>query len=182
MGSANLAAPVSFVYGRMGVMVFRMNAWLLRAVVLGALVVALRAGLGFAMVDWPTHGALMRLLCLIVLVAVIVAWGVLDGRRDRIASGDAERGADLTMLWLKAAVVGGVGSGLASWILDFVPRFDLGDNGLLFEVTAGAAFIILLIFVPALVGVGIGRMLAERQNGKGRSTPPSLYSAAGSAI
>ncbi|MBF6463866.1 B-4DMT family transporter [Nocardia beijingensis] len=163
-------------------MVFRMNAWLLRAVVLGALVVALRAGLGFAMVYWPTHGALMRILCLVVLVAAIVSWGVLDGRRDRIASGDAERGADLTMMWLKAAVVGGVGSGLVAWVLDFVPGFDLGDNGLLFEVTAGAAFIILLIFVPALIGVGVGRMLAERQNGKGRSTPPSTFSAAGSAI
>ncbi|MGK8523085.1 B-4DMT family transporter [Nocardia asteroides] len=159
-----------------------MNAWLLRAVVLGALVVALRAVLGFAMVYWPTHGALMRILCLFVLVAAIVSWGVLDGRRDRIASGDSERGADLTMLWLKAAVVGGVGSGLASWLLDFVPRFELGDNGLLFEVTAGASFIVLLIFVPALIGVGIGRMLVDRRNGKGRSTSPSMYSVAGSAI
>lgn len=163
-------------------MVFRMNAWWLRAVVLGALVVALRAVLGFAMVYWPTHGALMRILCLIVLVAAIVSWGVLDGRNDRAASGDAERGADLTMMWLKAAVAAGIGSGLVTWILDFVPRFDLGDNGLLFEVTAGASFIILLIFVPALIGVGIGRMLVERRNGKKRSTPPSMYSAAGIAI
>ncbi|MBF6297395.1 B-4DMT family transporter [Nocardia amamiensis] len=163
-------------------MVFRMNSWLLRAVVLGALVVAMRAVLGFAMVYWPTHGALMRILCLIVLLAAIVAWGVLDGRRDRATTPDPERGADLTLLWLKAAVAGGVGSGLVAWVLDWLPRFDLGDNGLLFEVTAGASFIILLIFVPALIGVGIGRMLAERQGGKGRSTPPSMYSAAGSAV
>ncbi|WP_039799002.1 B-4DMT family transporter [Nocardia araoensis] len=159
-----------------------MTSWLLRAVVLGALVVALRSLLGFAMVYWPTHGAVMRILCLVVLIAAIVSWGVLDGRRDRAASGDPERGADLTMMWLKAAVLGGVGSGLAAWILDFVPRFDLGDNGLLFEVTAGASFIILLIFVPALIGVGIGRMLADRQNNSGRSKPPSLYSAAGSVV
>ncbi|MGQ4615097.1 B-4DMT family transporter [Nocardia sp. R7R-8] len=159
-----------------------MTSWLLRAVVLGALVVALRSLLGFAMVYWPTHGAAMRMLCLVVLIAAIVSWGVLDGRRDRAASADPERGADLTMMWLKAAVLGGVGSGLAAWILDFFPRFDLGDNGLLFEVTAGASFIILLIFVPALIGVGIGRMSADRQNGKGRSKPPSLYSAAGSVV
>ncbi|MGQ4597815.1 B-4DMT family transporter [Nocardia sp. R6R-6] len=159
-----------------------MSAWCLRAVVLSALVVALRALLGFAMVYWPTHGALMRSGCLLVLVVAIAAWGVLDGRRDRVAGGDAERGADLTMMWLKAAVAGGVGSGLVAWILDFVPHFDLGDNGLLFEVTAGASFIILLIFVPALIGVGIGRMRAERHNGKGRPTPPSLHSAAGSVI
>ncbi|WP_454196776.1 B-4DMT family transporter [Nocardia sp. Marseille-Q1738] len=159
-----------------------MNAWVLRAVVLGALVVAMRVALGLAMAYWPTHGALMRILCLIVLVAAIVAWGVLDGRKDRVTSPDPERGADLTLLWLKAAVAGGVGSGLVAWVLDLLPRFDLGDNGLLFEVTAGASFIILLIFVPALIGVGIGRMLAERQGGKGRSAPPSMYSAAGTAV
>ncbi|WP_431971704.1 B-4DMT family transporter [Nocardia sp. bgisy134] len=146
-----------------------MNAWVVRAVLLGALVVALRTVLGFAMVQWPTQGAWMRMLCLLALLVVIVGWGVLDGRRDRVKHPDPERGSDLTILWLKAAVAGGLGSGAVSWALDFLPRFDLGDNGLLFELTAGASFIVLLIFIPGLIGVGIGRMLAGRRDGN--STP-----------
>ncbi|MGV9818257.1 B-4DMT family transporter [Nocardia xishanensis] len=148
-----------------------MNAWVVRAVLLGALVVALRTVLGFAMVQWPTQGSWMRMLCLLALLIVIVGWGVLDGRRDRRAHPDPERGSDLTILWLKAAVAGGLGSGAVSWALDFLPRFDLGDNDLLFELTAGASFIVLLIFIPGLIGVGIGRMLAGRRGGNGR---PSL--------
>ncbi|MFE7742366.1 B-4DMT family transporter [Nocardia sp. NPDC057455] len=143
-----------------------MNAWVLRAIVLGALVVLLRAVLGFAMVYWPTHGAWMRVLALIVLVAANLYWGFLDGRKDRTAQPDPERGTDLTLRWLKAAVVAGVGSGLVAWLLDWLPNFDLGDNGLLFELTAAAAFIVLLIFIFALIGIGIGRALADRAAAK----------------
>ncbi|WP_067845764.1 B-4DMT family transporter [Nocardia lijiangensis] len=153
-----------------------MIAWVVRAVLLGALVVALRTVLGFAMVQWPTQGSWMRMLGLLVLVVVIVAWGVLDGRKDRAAHPDPERGSDLTIRWLKAGVAGGLGSGAVSWALDFLPRFDLGDNGLLFELTAGASFIVLLIFIPGLIGVGIGRMLAGRRGGN--STPSLTEGAA----
>ncbi|MGX1806980.1 B-4DMT family transporter [Nocardia sp. NPDC055321] len=141
-----------------------MNAWVLRAVALGALTVVLRTVLGLAMINWPTNGAWMRMLCLIVLLAAVVGWGVLDGRADRRANPDPERGTDLTMRWLKAGVVGGIGAGVVAWILDFVPKFDLGDNGLLFEVSSGASFIILLIFIPGVIGVTIGRYLAGRES------------------
>ncbi|WP_246003148.1 B-4DMT family transporter [Nocardia tenerifensis] len=143
-----------------------MNAWVLRGVALGALVVVLRAVLGFAMVNWPTHGVWMRMFCLILLVGAVLCWGLLDGRSDRTAEPDPERGTDLTLRWLKAAVVAGLGSGLVSWIIDWLPKFDLGDNGILFELTASAAFIVLLVFVPALIGVGLGRILADRTRGK----------------
>ncbi len=144
-----------------------MNAWLLRAVVLGALTVVLRTLLGFGMIYWPTQGGWMRVLCLIVLIGSGVAWGLADGRGDRRVNPDPERGgADLTMRWLKAAVAGGLGAGIVAWILNFVPTFDLGDNGLLFEVTAGAAFIVLLIFIPSMVGVAVGRYLMTREANK----------------
>jgi hypothetical protein len=151
-----------------------MNAWVLRATVLGALVVVLRAVLGFAMVYWPTHGGWMRILCLVVLIAAVAFWGVLDGRKDRVTHPDPERGSDLTIRWLKAAVAGGLGSGLVAWIVDYLPHFDLGDNGLLFELTASASFIVLLIFVPSLIGVAIGRMPAGRQANKQSAPPESL--------
>ncbi|WP_245401546.1 B-4DMT family transporter [Nocardia albiluteola] len=153
-----------------------MNAWVLRAVVLGALTVVLRTVLGFGMIYWPTQGSWMRLLCLIVLVATGVVWGLADGRGDRRANPDPERGGvDLTMRWLKAAIAGGLGSAVAAWLLDFVPKFDLGDNGLGFEITAGAAFILLMIFVPAMIGVAAGRFLVTRENTKAaaRTQPPA---------
>ena len=157
-----------------------MNSWVLRAVVLGALTVVLRTLLGFGMIYWPTNGSWMRILCLVVLVVAGVAWGLLDGRGDRQANPDPERGgADLTMRWLKAGVAGGLGSGLVSWILEFLPKFDLGDNGLLFELTAGAAFIVLMIFIPAMIGVGIGRFLVSREQRKDEaSAPPAAPSPA----
>lgn len=141
-----------------------MNAWVLRAVALGALTVGLRALLGVAMVYWPTNGSWMRPLGLLVLVAAVVAWGVLDGRAD------ADGQQDLTMRWLKAGLAGGIGAGVAAWILDFVPGFDLGDNGLLFEISSGASFIILMIFIPGVLGVALGRYLVRRQDNGGTAT------------
>ncbi|WP_328403125.1 B-4DMT family transporter [Nocardia sp. NBC_00403] len=139
-----------------------MNAWVVRAIALGALVVFLRTVLGFAMVNWPTWGVLMRLFCLIVPVATVLYWGVLDGRMGRSAQPDPERGTDPALVWLEAAAAAGLGSGLGAWMLDRLPKFDLGDNGLLFELTAAASFIVLLIFIPALIGVGAGRALSAR--------------------
>lgn len=147
-----------------------MNAWVLRAVALGALVVGLRTVLGLAMVNWPTNGSWMRIFCLIVLLAAVIGWGVLDGRADRKANPEPEDGADLTMRWLKAGLVAGLGSGLAAWILDFLPKFDLGDNGLLFEISSGASFIILMVFVPGVLGVALGRYLVGRESKKNSGT------------
>ncbi|MFI6866408.1 B-4DMT family transporter [Nocardia sp. NPDC050406] len=145
-----------------------MNAWVLRAVGLGALTVVLRTVLGFAMVDWPTQGSWMRPLGLLVLVAAVVAWGVLDGRADERSGANA----DLTMRWLKAGLAGGIGAGAVAWILDFLPKFDLGDNGFLFEITAGASFIVLLIFIPGVIGVTVGRFLVRREaKGKDNAAP-----------
>ncbi|NNH71587.1 B-4DMT family transporter [Nocardia uniformis] len=135
-----------------------MNAWVLRAVGLGALTVGLRALLGVAMVQWPTNGSWMRPLGLLVLIAAVLAWGVLDGRADA----DGQR--DLTMRWLKAGLAGGIGAGAVAWILDYLPGFDLGDNGLLFEITSGASFIILVIFIPGVLGVALGRYLVRRRD------------------
>ncbi|WP_280272888.1 B-4DMT family transporter [Nocardia wallacei] len=150
-----------------------MNAWVLRAVALGVLTVVLRTVLGFGMIYWPTHGSWMRILCLIVLIAIVVAWGLLDGRGDRRANPDPDRGgADLTMRWLKAGIAGGLGGGVVAWVLDYLPKFDLGDNGLGFEITAGASFIILLIFVPGMVGVALGRFLVGRETKKAEPAPP----------
>lgn len=151
-------------------MVIGMTAWLLRALALGGLAVVLRVLLGFAMGFAATYGLWLRLLCLVVLIGAAVAWGLHDGRADRRVNPNPERGADLTIRWLQAAVVGGIACGLVSWALDFLPTVDLGDAGLLFEATAASAFIVLLIFVPALVGVAAGRTLARREQSRTAGT------------
>ncbi|GAA5054022.1 B-4DMT family transporter [Nocardia callitridis] len=145
---------------------------MVRATLLGALVVLLRVALGFGMMYWPTQGGLMRIGCLVVLLVAIVAWGFYDGHHDRVHNPEPESGTDLTLRWLKAGVLAGLGSGLVAWVLDYIPRVDLGENGVLFELTAGASFIVLLVFIPALIGVGIGRVVADRGNNKETASAP----------
>ena len=160
-------------------MVIGMTAWLLRALALGGLAVVLRVLLGFAMGYIPTHGVWLRLLCLVVLIGAAVAWGLRDGRADRHQHPNPEHGTDLTIRWLQTAVVAGVGCALVSWLLDFLPKFDLGDGGLLFEATAASAFIVLLLFVPGLIGVAVGRRLGTRDNERvAGGVPPALGSPA----
>lgn len=131
-----------------------MTAWVLRATVLGGLVVALRVMLGFAMGSAPTWGTLWRAVCLIAIVALALAWGMRDARADT--------SADLTVRWLCVGLVAGLGSGAVCWILDQAPGIELGDSGLLFELSSAASFIALLIFLPALAGVGYGRARTRR--------------------
>ncbi|WP_336084055.1 B-4DMT family transporter [Nocardia sp. SSK8] len=133
-----------------------MTAWVLRAISLGALVVALRVLLGFAMATLPTYGLVWRAACLIVLVGTAVAWGLRDGRVG---------GADLTVRWLAAGFGAGLSSSAVCWVLDQIPRVELGDSGALFEMTSAASFIMLLIFLPAMGGVAfaLGRSRRSRE-------------------
>ena len=130
-----------------------MSAWVLRAVGLGALVVALRVLLGFAMAVLPTYGMVWRAACLIVIVAVAVLWGVRDARSGA---------DDLTVRWLAVGLVAGLGSSAVCWVLDQIPRIELGDAGALFELTSAASFIMLLVFLPSMAGVAFGRARARR--------------------
>lgn len=150
-----------------------MNAWVVRGVALAVMHVVVRALLGFAVAQWPLQGGWLRWLGFAVVVLVAAAWGVVDGRADRRAYPDPDRGADLTILWLKAAVVGGLLAGVAAWLVDLVPGFDLGDNKLFFELTSGAAFTVLLIFVSGMLGIVIGRVLANRAIAKAPDVPGS---------
>lgn len=148
-----------------------MTSWVLRATILGASVVALRVLLGFAMASWPTYGTIWRAGCLIVIVAVVVAWGARDARRSAAS-------ADLTVRWLVTGVVAGIGSGAVCWVLDQVPGIELGDGGALYELTSGASFITLLVFLPAMVGIAIGRAQSRRASKSvTRTTEPELAAA-----
>ncbi len=74
------------------------------------------------------------------------------------------------MVWLKAAAVAGLLAGLLSWIIDFFVDFSLGQNGLIFELTSGAAFTILTIFIVASIAVFVGRLIVNREAKKKLAT------------
>lgn len=85
-----------------------------------------------------------------VLVAVAVGWGVADGwlRRDGAASG-----------WIVAALVTGPVAGLLGVIVRAGFIDATGMAAVWPAVTGGAAFTALLVLLPAVAGIGAGRML-----------------------
>jgi hypothetical protein len=139
-----------------------MNGWMVRAVALGGLVVVARLLLGYAMLARPTNSGWLRPVLFAVVLLTAVLWGLVDGRRDRARSSSSDPGVDSTRAWLVSSVAAGVGSGVASWLLDFVPTVHMGDNPLFFELTSGAAFIVLILFLPGTLGVTLGRWGGER--------------------
>ncbi|XGU20169.1 B-4DMT family transporter [Rhodococcus sp. 3Y1] len=118
-----------------------------------------------------TSGSTLRWLSLLIVIVFAAIWGGIDGIRDRRNFPEPEDGADLTMLWLKAALVGGFVAGAASWALSLVPSLELTQQGLFFEVTSGAAFTILLIFVPAMIAITVGRFFVSREQRKNGTAP-----------
>ena len=143
--------------------------------------VVTRVVLGLAVTQWPLHGSSLRWVSLAFVVLVALLWGGLDGIRDARTAVDEESGADLTMMWLKAAAVAGVLAGAVSWLIGATTGIALGDNTLFFELTSGAAFTILLVFLPAILAVTVGRFLVRREARKSGATAAPVAAGATAA-
>lgn len=150
-----------------------MTGWVVRGVGMALVHVVARVVLALAVAAAPTSGSMLQILTLIAVILVALVWGGLDG----IASG--RRGehddTDHTMVWLKASLIAGVGAGFLSWLFTAIANIAVSANTLVFEVTAGAAFTVLLVFVPAVIAVTIGRWWARRGTDDGprrRSADP----------
>ncbi|EUA90720.1 putative cONSERVED TRANSMEMBRANE PROTEIN [Mycobacterium ulcerans str. Harvey] len=100
------------------------------------------------------------MLLLLYVIAVIV-WGTLDGRADAKANPDPDRRADLAMTWLVAGLVAGILSGAVAWIIALFYK-GIYVGGLINEVTTFAAFTALIIFLPGISGVAVGRWRVDR--------------------
>jgi hypothetical protein len=137
-------------------------AWVVRGSILAAVVVAVRVVLGFWVLQWPEHSLYPRIVGYLIVLVAAALWGRCDGARDRRAHPDPDDGADLTIRWLEAGALGAIVSGAVSWILGRIPRVQVGGQSLLFELTSGASFILLSIFLAALVGVALGRRRVDR--------------------
>jgi hypothetical protein len=131
-----------------------MQPWLVRGCAMAVVYAAAETVLAAVQVDHPDGGSILDPIVLALLVGVSGLWAGVDGwlRKPR-------RG----MTWFYSALVGGVLAGLLSVIARaaFVDQTGLWALGP--ALTGDAAFIALLIMLPAGLGIAVG----------GRLQPPS---------
>jgi hypothetical protein len=139
-----------------------MRNWILRGLVFAAAMVVVRLIQGALINAWQTQAGLISIVLLLLFVIGVSVWGVLDGRADAKAQPDPDRRQDLAMTWLLAGLLAGVLSGAVAWL---IAEFYTGlyTGGLLNEVTTFAAFTALLVFLPGIIGVAVGRWRIDRQ-------------------
>jgi hypothetical protein len=138
-----------------------MSKWLVRGLVFAALMVVVRLVQGALINQFETKALMISVSLLAVFAVVVFVWGLVDGRADARATPDPDRREDLAMTWLVAGLIAGLVSGVVCWVISLVYK-ALYVGGLVNEVTTFAAFTALLVFLPAIVAVAIGRWLIDR--------------------
>ncbi|ACC40628.1 B-4DMT family transporter [Mycobacterium marinum] len=138
-----------------------MTNWMLRGLAFAAAMVVLRLFQGALINAWQTQAGLISLVLLLLYVIAVIVWGTLDGRADAKANPDPDRRADLAMTWLVAGLVAGILSGAVAWIIALFYK-GIYVGGLINEVTTFAAFTALIIFLPGISGVAVGRWRVDR--------------------
>jgi hypothetical protein len=139
-----------------------MRNWMVRGLVFAGLMVVLRLIQGAVINAWPTTAGLVSVVLLLLFIAGVATWGVLDGRADANANPDPDRREDLAMIWLLAGITAGILSGAVAWLISLLYT-GLYTGGPINELTTFAAFTALIIFVPAIIGAAIGRWRIDRQ-------------------
>ena len=134
---------------------------MLRGLVYAAAMVVVRLFQGALINAWQTQATLFSVALLLLFIIGVIIWGIRDGRADAIANPDPDRRGDLAMTWLLAGLLAGVLSGAVTWL---IATFYSGlyTGGLLNELTTFAAFTALIVFVPGIIGVTIGRWRVDR--------------------
>jgi hypothetical protein len=138
---------------------------MVRGIVFAGVMVVLRLVQGAVINAWPTMSGLISLTLLVLFTIGVIVWGFLDGRADAGSEPDPDRRQDLAMTWLLGGILAGVLSGAVSWLISLFYK-GLYTGGLMNEVTTFAAFTALIVFVPAIIGVSIGRWVIDRQGDK----------------
>lgn len=142
-----------------------MNQVVVRGLVMAALHIVVRVILGIGIFALPEQGSTQKMIALLVLLIVPTVWSYFDGHADAYNHADPEDREDLTMMWLYAALIGALIAGAVCWALKHIVP-GIGTTSIFFELTVGAAFVTLLIAVPATFGMLIGRQLGERKRKK----------------
>lgn len=138
-----------------------MGKWLPRGLAFAALMVVVRVVQGTLINQFETRAVLISVTLCAVLVILALLWGWVDGRNDARNNPDPDRRDDLAMTWLLAGLAAGLLSGIVSWAIAMVYH-PLYTAGLISELTTFAAFTALMVFLPAVLGVAVGRWLTDR--------------------
>ena len=127
-----------------------MQPWLVRGVAMAVVYAAAETVLAEVQVNHPTSGSVLDPILLALLVGVSGLWAGVDGwlRRPR-------RG----MNWFYAALIGGLLAGVLSVLARGLFVDQTGVWALAPALTGDAAFIALLIMLPAGLGIAVGGRL-----------------------
>ena len=139
-----------------------MAKWLSRGIVFAALMVVVRLVQGALINQFETQALLISVSLVAVFAILAFVWGWVDGRADARANPDPDRRDDLAMTWLVAGLIAGLLSGAVSWAISLVYKSMGNVGGLMNELTTFAAFTALLVCLPAVLGVAIGRWITDR--------------------
>lgn len=139
-----------------------MRSWLLRGLVFAVGMVVVRLVQGTLINMYETKAGLISVVLVVLFGIAAFVWGLLDGRADAEVQEDPDRRRDLAMTWLLAGLVAGLLSGAVAWLLSLFYR-NLYVEGLVSELTTFAAFTALVVFIPAVAAVAIGRWLVDRK-------------------
>ena len=138
-----------------------MTMWLPRGLVFAVGMVLLRLVQGALINTYPTKAGTISLVLVVLFGIGALAWALLDGMADARANPDPDRRRDLAMRWLLAGLSAGVLSGIVIWIISLFYRAVYAE-GIIPEITVFAAFTALLVFLPAMLAVAVGRLLVDR--------------------
>ncbi len=133
-----------------------MSKWLLRGLVFAGLMVVVRLIQGVLINTFESQAGLISLALVALFLVPVLLWGLADGRADAKANPDPDRREDLAMTWLGAGLAAGLISGLVSWLIGLFDK-SLYVSTLFNELTSFAAFTALLVFVPGVAAVALGR-------------------------
>jgi hypothetical protein len=139
-----------------------MRAWLVRGLVLAVVHAAVQTGEAWVRAGDPAAVSWLRPAALGLLVGVAVLWAGVDGWLGREQHG---------MVWFKAALLAGPVGGVLGVVGQGVFVDDTGAEALPVAITGGAAFIALLVLVPAGVGLLIGHMVRKGATPAADSAP-----------
>ena len=144
-----------------------MTSWMVRGLTFAVAMVVVRLFQGALINAFQTQAGLISIVLMLFFAVAVSVWGLIDGRADARAQPDPDRRRDLAMIWLMAGLVAGVVSGAVVWIISMFYK-GLYAGGLINEVTTFAAFTALLVFLPGMAAVTIGRWLIDRKADESR--------------
>jgi len=138
-----------------------MTTWLPRGLVFAIGMVLLRLVQGTLINTYPTNAGSISIALVVLFGIGAFVWALLDGMSDARANADPDRRRDLAMRWLLTGLFAGAVSGFVVWLISLVYHAVYAE-GIVPELSVFAAFTTLLVFLPAMFAVAVGRRIVDR--------------------